>query len=154
MSDRGVRGLAFPAWTAVAVLMAACAAIDATLPGVRVDGDGIPAPLEGLTGDAARGRSLIVVRDPANCVLCHAVPDAAVVAAGNLGPSLDGAGRRLTVAELRLRVVDQQRINAQTVMPSYFRIAGLSNVAPEYRGKPVLSAQAVEDIVAWLAMLQ
>jgi sulfur-oxidizing protein SoxX len=87
-------------------------------------------------------------------VLCHAVPDAAVGAAGNLGPSLEGIGRRLTPAELRLRVVDQQRINAQTVMPSYFRIAGLSNVAPEYRGRPVLSAQAVEDIVAWLATLQ
>ena len=147
-------GRAFPAWTAVAALLAACAAIDASVPGVRVDGDGISAPLEGLTGDAARGRSLIVARDPANCVLCHAVPDAAAGVAGNLGPSLEGVGRRLTVAELRLRVVDQQRINAQTVMPSYFRVAGLSNVAPEYRGRTVLSAQAVEDIVAWLATLK
>jgi sulfur-oxidizing protein SoxX len=138
----------------VAALFAACAAIDAGVPGIRVDGDGISAPLEGLTGDAARGRSLIIARDPANCVLCHAVPDAAVGTAGNLGPSFEGIGRRLTPAELRLRVVDPQRINAQTVMPSYFRIAGLSNVAAEYRGRTVLSAQAVEDIVAWLATLK
>ena len=135
--------------------MAACGAIDTAMAaaGVRVEGGGIPAPLEGLTGDAARGRSLIVARDPANCVLCHAVPDAAV-AAGNLGPSLEGVGRRLTPAELRLRVVDQQRVNARTVMPSYFRVESLSNVAPEYRGRTVLSAQAIEDIVAWLATLQ
>lgn len=118
----------------------------------RVDGDGIPAPLNGLIGNADRGRALVVARDPANCVLCHAVPGAPI--AGNLATSLEGAGRRLTAAQLRLRVVDLQRVVPQTIMPSYYRIEGRNAVAPNYRGRPILDAQAVEDVVAYLRTLR
>jgi len=116
--------------------------------------DGMPEPLAGAHGDASRGRALVIARNPANCVLCHAVPDPAIRFSGDVGPSLAGVGRRLTASQLRLRVVDSQRLNADTVMPSYYRVDGLVNVAPAYRGKPVLSAGEVEDIVAWLATLQ
>jgi sulfur-oxidizing protein SoxX len=120
----------------------------------RVVDDGIPAPLAGLTGDAVRGRTLLAARDPANCVLCHAAPDADMGIAGNVGPPLAGVGARLSVAQLRLRVVDEQRVFAQTIMPSYYRTEGLMNVAPEFRDKPILSAQSVEDVVAYLATLR
>jgi sulfur-oxidizing protein SoxX len=117
-----------------------------------VAADGIPAPLDGLTGDAARGLALLRARDPANCVLCHATPDAPL--AGNLGPSLGGVGARMSVAQLRLRVVDERRAMPQTIMPSYHVVQGLSDVAPQYRGRPILDAQQVEDVVAYLATLR
>ena len=130
-------------------LAAGCAAGGAA---VRVEGDGIPAPLRGLSGDATRGRTLVAAREAANCILCHAVPGVPI--AGNLAPSLAGVGSRLDAAQLRLRVVDQKRIVPTTIMPSYYRTEGLVDVAPEYRGRPVLDAQAVEDIVAWLCTLR
>ena len=115
-------------------------------------GDGIPAPLDGRSGDAARGRALVLARDPANCVLCHPMPGAAV--AGNLGPPLAGVGSRLDVAQLRLRVADLRRVVPETIMPSYYRLEGLQDVAPAYRGRTILDAQSMEDVVAYLAMLQ
>jgi sulfur-oxidizing protein SoxX len=74
--------------------------------------------------------------------------------AGNVAPSLDGVGRRLSAAQLRLRVADIQRVNPTTVMPSYYRIEGLDRVAAEYRGKPILDAGQVEDIVSYLGSLK
>ena len=120
----------------------------------RIAGDGIPAPLTSDAGDPLRGRALVVARDSANCVLCHAVPDPAIRFAGDVGPSLAGVGRRFTVSQLRLRVVDEMQINRATVMPSYYKAAGLVDVAAPYAGKPILSAREVEDVVAWLATLQ
>jgi L-cysteine S-thiosulfotransferase len=119
-----------------------------------VVGDTIPAPLGAAKGDAARGRALIVARDAANCVLCHAVTDPAVRYSGNVGPSLDGVARRLSVPQLRLRIADNLRVNPASIMPSYYRIEGLDRVASAYSGKPILDAGQVEDIVAYLATLQ
>jgi L-cysteine S-thiosulfotransferase len=123
-------------------------------PHIVVVGDTIPAALDAAKGDAGRGRALLVARDDANCVLCHAVSDPAVRYSGNVGPSLDGVGRRLTTAQLRLRVADNLRVNPDSVMPGYYRIEGLDRVAVAYRGKPILSAGQIEDIVAYLATLQ
>ena len=117
---------------------------DALVP-YRVVADGIPEPVASGAGDAARGRALVAARDPANCVLCHAVPDAAIPFAGDLGPSLAGVGARLAGPQLRLRVVDNLRVNPQTIMPSYYRTDALDRVAPAYRGKPILTAREVED---------
>jgi len=148
----------------MSVLMAALAAslpggwaraADATPPSaVEIVGDGIPQPVAATPGDAARGRSLILARDPANCVLCHAVPDPAVRFSGNLGPTLAGVGERLTVPQLRLRVADIIRLNPSTIMPSYYRVDGFRLVATAYRGKPILTAAEVEDVVAYLATLK
>ena len=118
----------------------------------RVVGDGIPEPF--TKGDPARGRALIAARDPANCVLCHVVPGAAIPFAGDLGPSLAGVGGRLDSAQLRLRVADNLRVNPATIMPSYYRTDGLDRVAPAYRGKPILAAREIEDVVAYLATLR
>ena len=118
----------------------------------RVVGDGIPEPL--AAGDAARGKALVAARDPANCVLCHGVPDASIPFAGDVGPPLAGIGARLSAAQLRLRVVDNVRVNPQTVMPSYYRVEGLARVASPFRGKPILTAPQVEDVVAYLGTLR
>jgi L-cysteine S-thiosulfotransferase len=133
-----------------ATFLGACAS--GAPPHASIVGDGISAPLAGLMGDATRGRALVAARDPANCVLCHALPGQGV--AGDVGPSLAAIGARMSIAQIRLRVVDQERVNPTTIMPSYYRVEGLVDVAPEYRGKTILSAQAVEDIVAYLATLQ
>ena len=120
----------------------------------RVVADGIPEPLVTAPGSAARGRALVIARESANCVLCHSVTDPAVRFSGTIGPTLDGVGRRLSIAQLRLRVVDYQLVNANAVMPSYYRINGLDRVAEPYRDQPVLAVQQIEDIVAWLATLK
>lgn len=142
---------------AMVALAAGCAttAVSAqALASYEIVSDGIPAPLAPDAGDPARGRTLVVARENANCVLCHAVPDPAIRFAGDVGPSLAGVGRRLSVAQLRLRVADDLKINRETVMPSYYKVDGLVQVAASYTGKPILSAREVEDIVAWLATLQ
>jgi sulfur-oxidizing protein SoxX len=121
---------------------------------LQIVGDGIPEPLAGAEGDAERGRALLVERAAANCLLCHAVRDPSMRVAGSVAPSLDGIGRRLSAAQLRLCVADIQRVNSATVMPSYYRVESLDRVAAEYRGKPILDARQVEDIVAYLGTLK
>jgi sulfur-oxidizing protein SoxX len=117
-----------------------------------VDGDAIGERLA-AAGDAARGKQVVVSRD-ANCLLCHSVPDSGVRSMGNIGPPLAGVGTRLSEGQLRLRVVDPLRLNPESVMPSYYRTEGLNQVAPALRGKPVLTAQQVEDTIAYLLTLR
>ena len=89
-----------------------------------------------------------------NCLLCHTVPDPGGRAMGDIGPPLAGVGGRLSAGQLRLRIVDSTRINPQTPMPAYYRVDGLNGVAAAFRGKPILSAQEVEDVVAYLVTLR
>ena len=119
----------------------------------RVEGDAIPAPLAAVSGDPLRGREVIAGRD-ANCLLCHAVPETGVRFMGNIAPPLSGVGARLSEGQLRLRVVDQSRLNPGTVMPSYYKVEGLVRVAPAFRGKPVLTEQQIEDVIAYLKTLK
>lgn len=141
------------AWVALAA-GAGCATAGAPEPlaAYAVRDDGIPAALA-QPGDPARGRVVMAGRD-ANCLLCHAVSESGERFMGNIGPSLSGVGRRLSPAQLRLRIVDQSRLNRDTVMPSYYRVSGLIRVAAAYRGKPILTAQQVEDVVAYLQTLR
>lgn len=141
-------------WLAVLGTAAAgCTTLSAdVLVPYRVEGDSIPAPLA-ASGDPARGREIVVGRE-GNCLLCHAVPDAGRRPMGNLAPPLAGAGKRLNEGQLRLRVVDSMRLNPDTVMPSYYRVDGLERVAEPWRGKPILTAQQIEDVVAYLLTLR
>lgn len=118
----------------------------------RVAGDAIPAPLA-APGDPQRGRDIVAGRD-GNCLLCHAIPETGARFMGDIAPPLTGVGARLSAAQLRLRVVDQSRLNPDTVMPSYYKVEGLHRVAPAFRGKPILSAAQVEDVVAFLQTLK
>ena len=119
-----------------------------------VVGDAIPAPLAGLQGDPARGRVVVGNRQVGLCLLCHTGPFPEERAQGTLAPNLAGAGARWNEGQLRLRVVDARRLNPATIMPSYHRVDGLVRVGPAWRGRPVLDAQQVEDVVAFLATLR
>ena len=134
------------------LVIAAGAAAQALAP-YRVDGDAIEASLGGARGDAAKGREIVLGRE-SNCLLCHTVPDPGGRPMGNIGPPLAGVGGRFSPGQLRLRIVDSSRTNPQTPMPAYYRLDGLHGVATAFRGKPILSAQEVEDVVAYLATLQ
>ena len=139
---------------AVLAGLAGCAAgAPGTVSQFRVDGDAIRGRLTAGLGDAARGKAVVIARD-SNCLLCHTVPDAGARAMGNVGPPLAGVGARLNEGQLRLRIVDSMRLNRDTIMPSYYRVDGLNLVAEAWRGKPVLTAQQVEDTVAYLLTLR
>ncbi|NPU10790.1 sulfur oxidation c-type cytochrome SoxX [Bradyrhizobium sp. 83012] len=118
-----------------------------------ISGDGIPDSLTGQPGDAARGRALVLARS-STCILCHSGPFPEARFQGDLAPSLAGAGSRSTIPQLRLRLVDASRLNPDTIMPSYYRIDGLTRVGSAWRDKPILSAEQIEDIVAYLASLR
>ncbi len=105
-------------------------------------------------GDAARGRAIVVNRQVGLCLLCHSGPFPEERMMGNLAPNLAGVGARLSERQLRLRIVDSSKVNPQTIMPSYYRTAGLTHVAPAFKDKPILDAQQVEDVVAFLATLR
>lgn len=119
-----------------------------------VEGDAIPAPLTGAPGDPVRGRAIVADRQRGLCLLCHAGPFPEERFQGNLAPDLAAAGSRWSEGQLRLRVVDARRLNPETIMPSYYRVEGLARVAPAWRGRPVLTAAEIEDVVAFLATLR
>ena len=143
-----------------AVLIAAlllslpASAADPALVGYEVVGDAIPAPLTDYAGNPERGRAIVADRRVGLCLLCHSGPFPEASQQGNLAPSLAGAGSRNSPGQLRLRLVDASRINPQTIMPPYYRVEGLNRVAAPYLGKPILTAQQIEDIVAFLMMLK
>jgi sulfur-oxidizing protein SoxX len=128
-------------------------AADPALVSYEIVGDAIPASLTGAAGDPARGRAIVGDRRVGLCLLCHTGPLPEPRLHGTLGPDLKGVGSRLSPAQLRLRLVDATRVNRGTFMPPYYRIDGLSRVAPSYAGKPILSAVQIEDVVAFLATL-
>jgi len=118
-----------------------------------VIGDAISQSLTGTAGDVTRGRVLVVERS-STCILCHSGPFPEQKFQGDLAPSLAGSGSRWSEGQLRLRLVDASRLNAATIMPSYYRVDGLDRVGTAWRGKPILSAEQIEDIVAYLASLR
>jgi L-cysteine S-thiosulfotransferase len=118
-----------------------------------VSGDSIPDSLTGMPGDATRGRALVLDRS-STCILCHSGPFPQATFQGDLAPSLAGAGSRWSEGQLRLRLVDASRLNPATIMPSFYRTEGLVRVGAAWRGKPILSAEQIEDIVAYLVTLR
>jgi len=119
-----------------------------------VVGDAIPVSLTGAKGDPARGRTIVANRQVGLCLLCHTGPFPEEKFQGNLAPDLQGAGSRWSEEQLRLRIVDSSRLNPDTIMPSYYRVEGLVRVAPAFAGKPVLTEEQIEDVVAYLATLK
>lgn len=123
------------------------------LQGYVVVDDTIPQSLTGVPGDPAQGR-IIVANRLNTCVLCHPGPSAEKAFQGDLAPDLAGAGSRWSAGQLRLRLVDASRLNPATIMPSYYRLDGLTRVGTAWKDKPILSAQQIEDVVAYLATLR
>lgn len=140
-------------WLAAAALLLPGAAGGQPLRPYTITGDAITESLTGARGDAARGRALVLERT-STCILCHSGPFPEEKFQGDLAPDLAGAGSRWSEGQLRLRLVSASRLNPATIMPSYYRVDGLERVAPAWRGKPILSAEQIEDIVAYLATLR
>ena len=139
--------------TAIVAAVSACAQWDSRLrANDSVRGNDIIGKPFAPSADATRGREVFTQREQGHCVLCHDIPG--VERAGNVGPSLAGVGKRLTPSQIRLRVADITRVYPESVMPTFHRVDGLVRVAPQYRGKPALDSQQVEDLVAFLSSLQ
>jgi sulfur-oxidizing protein SoxX len=117
-------------------------------------GDAIPASLTGKPGDPEEGRKIVTNRQIGLCLLCHSGPFPDEKFQGNLAPDLTGAGARSTEGQLRLRIVDASKLNPDTIMPPYYRVDGLTRVAPAFQGKPILTAEQIEDVVAYLTTLR
>lgn len=118
-----------------------------------VVGDAIPNSLTGAPGDATRGRAVVTNRQN-TCLLCHVGPFPEEKFQGNLSPDLRGTGARWSEGQIRLRIVDARRINPATIMPPFYAMEGLNRVGATWRGKPILTADQVEDVVAYLSTLR
>jgi L-cysteine S-thiosulfotransferase len=142
-------------YLALCLLLVALPAHAQTAPAaIVIVADTIPAPLSSAPADPTRGRAIVLDRANGNCLICHQVPEPGETFQGDLGPDLKGIGARLTAAQMRLRLVDQSRLNPVTLMPPFYRTEGLIRVAPKFAGQPVLKAGEIEDVIAYLVSLK
>lgn len=151
------RRSAEPIAAAALAVLTAAAAMPARADGLiayRIVDAAIPVSLTGQPGDATRGRAIVANRQIGLCVLCHSGPFPELRFHSDLAPDLTGIGSRMSEGQLRLRVVDASHANPSTIMPSYYRIDGLTRVTPALRGKPLLDAGQIEDVVAYLKTLR
>ncbi len=139
---------------AMLVLLMASTASPHASDSIDVVGDAVPQPLTSTPGDAERGRAIVGDRQVGLCLMCHTGPFPDERSQGTLAPDLAGAGMRWSEGQLRLRIVDSRRLNPDTIMPSYFRAAEGRRVGKAFRDQPVLDAQQVEDVVAFLVTLR
>ena len=131
-----------------------CGGAEAALRPYTVIGDAIPDSLTGSSGDPERGRTIVLNRQVGLCLLCHTGPFPEEKFQGTLAPDLKGAGSRSSAGQLRLRIVDAGRLKPDTIMPPYYRVDGLDRVAPSFAGKPILTAEQIEDVIAFLLTLR
>ena len=122
--------------------------------GYKVVDGAIPASLSGVAGDSAKGRDAAINRKKGNCLACHQMPIPEQQFHGEVGPDLSGVASRYTEAEIRARVVDPKLMNEGTIMPAFYKKDGLTRVLKKFEGKSILSAQEVEDVVAYLMTLK
>lgn len=150
-----MKKLSVLAAAAVAMTMSVGAASADMVKYTVVDGSAIPASLTGKAGDAANGKKVFVNRKLGNCLACHAVSSLSDQPFhGDIGPSLDGVAERYTEGEMRLRIVNPKVIYDGTIMPAFYRVDGMHRVMDQFKGKPILTAQQVEDVIAYLKTLK
>jgi L-cysteine S-thiosulfotransferase len=142
------------ALVAAVLLTAGSAAAQQSLQPYEIVGDSIPGSLTRAVGDPAHGRVIVLDRRLGACLLCHTGPFPEERFQGTLAPDLSGAGSRWSAGQLRLRLVDATRLNPDTIMPPYYRVDGLTRVGAAWRGKPILTAEQIEDVVAFLSTLR
>lgn len=123
------------------------------VPYTVVNGE-IPDSLTGKPGDPAEGKKIAYNEKLGNCLACHSMPFSDAVDPGNVGPNLKGIGSYSSAGHLRLRLVNPKALNPQTMMPAYYRVVGLNRVSEKFAGKPILDAQQIEDVVAFLMTIK
>ena len=117
----------------------------------KIEDDAIKASLTGKAGDPANGKKIFLNRKKGNCLACHAVSSLKDHPYhGEVGPPLDGTASRWSEGELRLRIVNPKAVNEDTIMPSFYRKDGYHRVLKKFKGKSVISAQDVEDVLAYI----
>lgn len=149
------------AWQAVGLLLIASASL-AQAPSalaqaplaIRQVADAVPEPLTRQPGDPTAGRAIVASRQLGLCLLCHSGPFPEEPQQGNLAPSLAGAGARWSAGQLRLRLIDARLLNPDSIMPPYYNPTGLQRVGSAWQDKPLLQAQQIEDVVAFLSSLR
>ncbi|NQV82538.1 MAG: sulfur oxidation c-type cytochrome SoxX [Rhodospirillales bacterium] len=114
----------------------------------------IATSLTGKPGDAAKGRELAIDRKKGNCLACHVMPIPEQPFHGEIGPDLNGVAGRLTEGEIRLRIVDPKNFNRDTIMPAFYKNTGFTRALKKFKGKPMLSAAQIEDLVAYTMTLK
>jgi sulfur-oxidizing protein SoxX len=119
-----------------------------------VGGNSIPDSLTGKAGDPVKGRAVAIHRKKGNCLACHTIPAPEQPYHGEVGPELNGVAGRLSEGEIRLRIVNPKYANPGTIMPAFYRNDGLHRVAKKWQGKTMLTAEEVEDVVAYLMTLK
>lgn len=150
--NRLIGGLAAAALGTLVLGTAQTASAEATR--YEIIGGGIPKSLTGKPGDAKAGRKIAYGRKAGNCLACHKMPIPEQQFHGEIGPDLAGSGSRFTASEMRLRIVNPKVINPATFMPAFYRNTGLHRVQKKWKGKTILKAQQVEDLVAYLMTLK
>lgn len=121
----------------------------------KIENYAINKPFGGYKGNAERGRKIVINRNKGNCLACHALPIKEETFHGTVGPALHGIAARLSEGQIRLRVADEQKINPMTIMPGFYKNPKENNrVNDDYWGKPVLTAQETEDVIAYLMTLK
>ena len=115
--------------------------------------DTIPASLTGVPGDPVKGKKLAINRKKGNCLACHQMPIPEQQFHGEIGPDLTMVGSYLSEAEIRMRIVNPKVINPDTIMPAFHKVS-LNRVLKKFKGKTILGAQDIEDIIAYLMTLK
>lgn len=119
-----------------------------------LNGPAIIKSLTGKKGDPSNGRKVVINRKKGNCLACHVMPIAEQPYHGEVGPELHGVASRYQEGELRLLIVNAKLINEDTIMPAFYRNSGFTRVHKKFKGKTILSAQQIEDVVAYLLTLK
>ena len=116
----------------------------------------IEQPLTPQPGDPARGAAVALDFAKGDCNACHKFPAPSLPpdAFGDIGPDLTRVGARLSAPQLRQQIVDARVVDPDTLMPPFHATSGLTRVDPKYAGQPILTAQEVEDLVAYLETLK
>jgi len=137
------------------LLVSACGGNDPRLvEPSQIVGDAIPQPLTETPGDPDRGKIVFSERDQGHCVLCHVVQGLEAEFQGNVGPDLTYVADRLNAGQIRLRIVDYQLVRPGTLMPSYYRNHDLYQVGEAFADAPILTAEQIEDLVAYLSEMK
>ncbi|WP_319823909.1 sulfur oxidation c-type cytochrome SoxX [Thalassovita sp.] len=118
--------------------------------------------LTGAAGDATKGFDVFSNKKKGNCVACHNIEARTELSfPGNVGPMLDGVGSNRSEAEIRGILVNSKKTFEGTVMPAYYKVDGFTRPGDAYTGKapqgaldPLLSAEQIEDVIAFLASLK